>query len=45
MFGTLFVKECRQILKSMVYYLYVIIFVMFLSSQMGEVIKIGRAHV
>ena len=38
MFGTLFVKECRQILKSMVYYLYVIIFVMFLSSQMGEVI-------
>lgn len=38
MFGTLFLKECRQILKSMVYYLYVVLFVMFLSSQMGEVI-------
>lgn len=37
MFGTLFAKECKQILKSMVYYLYVVIFVMFLSSQMNEV--------
>ena len=38
MFGTLFLKECRQVLRSMVYYLYVVIFVMFLSSQMGEVV-------
>lgn len=37
MFGTLFLKECKQVLRSMVYYLYVVIFVMFLSSQMGEV--------
>ncbi len=38
MFGTLFQKECKQILRSMVYYLYVVIFVMFLSSQLGEVV-------
>lgn len=36
MFGTLFAKECKQILKSMVYYIYVVVFVMFLSSQLGE---------
>lgn len=35
MFGTLFLKECKQILRSLVYYIYVIIFVLFLTSQMG----------
>lgn len=35
MFGTLFAKECKQILKSMVYYIYVVVFVLFLSSQLG----------
>ncbi len=38
MFGTLFLKECKQILKSMVYYIYVVVFVMFLTSQLsGEI--------
>lgn len=38
MFGTLLLKECRQILKSMVYYIYVVVFVMFLTSQLsGEI--------
>lgn len=36
MFGTLFWKECKQVLKSMVYYLYVAVFVLFLSSQLGS---------
>lgn len=36
MFGALFVKECKQILKSLVYYIYVIIFVLFLTGQMGD---------
>lgn len=35
MFGALFVKECKQILKSMVYYIYVAVFVIFLSSQLS----------
>jgi len=35
MFGTLFAKECKQILKSMVYYIYVVVFVLFLSGQLG----------
>ncbi|MCI8300027.1 MAG: ABC transporter permease [Lachnospiraceae bacterium] len=35
MFGSLFFKECRQILKSMVYYIYVVVFVMFLTSQLS----------
>ncbi|MCI9136461.1 MAG: ABC transporter permease [Lachnospiraceae bacterium] len=35
MFGTLFLKECKQVLRSMVYYIYVVAFVMFLSSQLG----------
>ncbi|MCI8482869.1 MAG: hypothetical protein HFH41_00850 [Lachnospiraceae bacterium] len=34
MLGTLFRKECKQILKSMVYYIYVVVFVIFLSSQL-----------
>lgn len=36
MFGTLFLKECKQVLKSLVYYIYVIILVLFLTSQMSE---------
>lgn len=36
MFGALFWKECKQVLKSMVYYLYVVVFVLFLSSQLGS---------
>ncbi|MDE6713191.1 MAG: hypothetical protein K2K20_05590 [Lachnospiraceae bacterium] len=35
MFGTLFIKECRQVLKSLVYYIYVVIFVLFITSQMS----------
>lgn len=35
MFFTLVWKECTQILKSLVYYIYVVIFVLFISSQMG----------
>ena len=35
MFGTLVLKECKQILKSMVYYIYVVVFVLFLTSQLG----------
>lgn len=36
MFGTLFMKECRQVLKSLVYYIYVVIFVLFITSQMSS---------
>ncbi len=36
MFFALFLKECRQLLKSLVYYIYVIIFVLFITSQMGD---------
>lgn len=36
MFAALFKTECRQILKSLVYSIYVIIFVLFLTSQMGD---------
>lgn len=35
MFGVLFLKECRQVLKSLVYYIYIIVFVLFMSSQMS----------
>lgn len=35
MFGTLFLKECKQILKSMVYYIYVVVFILFLTSQLS----------
>lgn len=35
MFGALFLKECKQILKSMVYYIYVIVLILFLTSQMS----------
>ena len=36
MFGALFVKECRQVLRSLVYYLYVAVFALFIYSQMGS---------
>lgn len=35
MFGTLFIKECKQILRSLVYYIYVIVLILFLTSQMS----------
>lgn len=36
MFGVLFFKECKQVLKSLVFYIYVVIFVLFMTSQMGS---------
>ena len=36
MFETLFLKECKQIAKSMVYYIYVVVFVLFLTSQFSS---------
>lgn len=35
MFMTLFFKECKQVLRSLVYYIYVVIFVLFITSQMS----------
>jgi len=35
MFGVLFLKECRQVLKSLVYYIYVVVFVLFMTGQMS----------
>ena len=35
MFGVLFLKECRQVLKSLVYYIYVVVFVLFLTNQIS----------
>ena len=35
MFGVLFWKECRQVLKSLVYYIYVVVFVLFMTSQLS----------
>ena len=40
MFGTLFLKECKQIAKSMVYYIYVVVFVLFLTSQFSSGLKL-----
>lgn len=36
MFGALLGKECKQILHSLVYYLYLIIFVWFMATQLGQ---------
>lgn len=36
MIGSLFLKECRQILRSLIYYIYIVIFVLFITSQMGD---------
>lgn len=37
MFLNLFTKECRQILSSLVFYIYIVLFVLFMASQMNEV--------
>jgi len=34
MFGALFGKECKQILKSLVYYFYILVLALFLSTQL-----------
>lgn len=36
MFATLFLKECKQILRSLVFYIYAIVLIFFMTSQMGE---------
>lgn len=36
MFAALFGKECKQILKSLVYYLYILILALFLSTQLKD---------
>ncbi len=36
MFGALFLKECKQILKSLVYYIYIVVMVLFLTSQLTD---------
>lgn len=41
MMGSLFLKECRQILRSLIYYIYIVIFVLFITSQMGDTNWIG----
>lgn len=41
MIGSLFLKECRQILRSLIYYIYIVIFVLFITSQMGDTGWIG----
>lgn len=35
MFGALFFKECKQVLKSLVYFIYVVVFVLFITGQMS----------
>lgn len=37
MFLNLFTKECRQILSSLVFYIYIVLFVLFMASQMNEI--------
>ena len=36
MFGVLFWKECRQVLRSLVYYIYIVVFALFITSQMSS---------
>ena len=36
MFGTLFVKECKQVMRSLIYIIYLLIMIVFLVGQMGE---------
>lgn len=36
MFGVLFLKECKQVLKSLVYFIYVVVFVLFITGQMSS---------
>ena len=42
MFGTLFFKECRQILKSLTYYILVVGLVFFYGSQMGTITQFQK---
>ncbi len=37
----LFLKECRQVLRSLVYYIYLVIFVLFITSQIGDMESVG----
>ncbi len=37
MIGALFLKECRKIAKSLVYYVYLVAFVLFITGQMSDV--------
>lgn len=36
MFGALFFKECKQVLRSLVYFIYVVVFVLFITGQMSS---------
>lgn len=36
MFGALFLKECKQVLKSLTYLIYVVVFVLFITGQMSS---------
>ena len=36
MFGTLFVKECKQMMRSLIYIIYLLIMIVFLIGQLGE---------
>lgn len=42
MMGALFLKECRKIAKSLVYYVYLVVFVVFITGQMSEVEWVER---
>ena len=42
MFGTLFLKECKQLLKSTTYYVLVICMVLFYTTQLGELNMIEK---
>lgn len=42
MMGALFLKECRKIAKSLVYYVYLAAFVLFITGQMGDVDWVDR---
>lgn len=44
MMAALFFKECRQTLRSLIYYIYVIVFVLFITSQMGSMTEIDELH-
>ena len=36
MFGTLFVKECKQMMRSLIYIIYLLIMIVFLIGQLGS---------
>ena len=36
MFGTLFLKECKQTVKSLAYWAYIVCLILFFASQLGE---------